>query len=353
MPLNCASRASFSGIARVSQPSSKAPDVGVPWSAERAFSVGLKCPATRSPRYTLPRGGEADETCHCTRSGCNGSNLACARRKRSNRLAADPIVPGSRTGAFPAERCRGYNGDLFLLLQDPSGSNEILRVDENGDILAKIPLPSTQMYHQLRISPSGTLAVSLPHYGRQPITTTFLYGAQGGLKTSFDVPLFNEIAFIGDDLVGVDHTGIVRLTTRSQFVPHAGPLPLVLLDPATPVMAASLPEDRLAIAEIVAGRLQIATMNAVIAGPMVLFAPEIQGFSAHRLKTAGSQWPAPVASNPAGDLYFGISGGKRQEGAPVLQLDGRVYSRSESNVSCLRLAWIPLIMSHSCTQQSW
>lgn len=30
-----------------------------------------------------------------------------------------------------------------------------------------------------------------------------------------------------------------------------------------------------------------------------------------------------VASNPAFDLYFGISGGKRQEGAPVLQLDGR------------------------------
>lgn len=42
-----------------------------------------------------------------------------------------------------------YNGNFFLLLKDPSGSNEILRVDENGDILAKIPLPSTQMFKQL------------------------------------------------------------------------------------------------------------------------------------------------------------------------------------------------------------
>ena len=214
-----------------------------------------------------------------------------------------------------------YNGDLFLLLKDPSGNNEILRINGNGDILAKIPLPSTQMFKQLRVSQSGTLAVSLPHYGSNPLTTIFLYTTEGALKASFDVPLFNEIAFVGDDLVGLDHSGIVRLTSHSQFVPAAGALPLVLLDPGTPVMTASLAQDRLAIVEIVSGRLQIAAVNAVLAGPMVLYAPEIQGVQRPQVENGWAAVVSTVTSNPAGDLYLGITGGKRQEGAPVLQFD--------------------------------
>lgn len=215
-----------------------------------------------------------------------------------------------------------YNGDFFLLLTDPSGSTEILRVNGSGDIVAKIPLPSTQMSKRIRISPSGTLAVSFQRLvDHEPMTKIFLYDIQGGLKTSFDVPLFNEIAFIGEDLVGVDHSGVVRLTSHSQFVPNAGPLPLVLLNRVAQLMTASLPQDRLAIVEIVSGRLQIATMNAVLAGPVTLYAPEIQGVERPQLDNGWVAVVHTVASNPAGNLYLGITGGKRQEGAPALQLD--------------------------------
>ena len=86
-------------------------------------------------------------------------------------------------------------------------------------------------------------------------------------------------------------------------------------------MTASLPQDKLAIVEILSARLQIAAMNAVLAGPMVLFAPEIQGVQRPQFENASVAVVSTVASNPAGDLYLGISGGKRQEGAPVLQLD--------------------------------
>ena len=86
-------------------------------------------------------------------------------------------------------------------------------------------------------------------------------------------------------------------------------------------MTASLPQDKLAIVEILSARLQIAAMNAVLAGPMVLFAPEIQGVQRPQFENASVAAVSTVASNPAGDLYLGISGGKRQEGAPVLQLD--------------------------------
>jgi hypothetical protein len=215
-----------------------------------------------------------------------------------------------------------YNGDFFLLLEDPSGSNEILRVDENGDILAKIPLPPPRMFKQLRISPSGTVAVSFERVHPQPLTSIFLFDIQGGLKTLFDVPLFNQIAFIGDDLVGVGRGGVVRLTSGSQFVPNSGTLPIVLLDRGPMIMTASLPQDKLAIVEIVSGRLQIAAMNAVVAGPIILDAPEIQGVQRPQVEDGWSAVVHSVASNPNGELYLGITGGKRQEGAPVLQLDG-------------------------------
>ena len=248
----------------------------------------------------------------------------------SSRAAGDVIVlqPVRSFQVQGLERCRlndvaVYNSDFFLLLTDPSGFNEILRVNRSGDIVARIQVPSTQMFRQLRISPSGTLAVSFQQFvDRQPMTKIFLYDIQGGLKTSFDVPLFNEIAFVGEDLVGVGQSGIVRLTSRSQFVANAGPLPLVLLDRVARLIAAPLPQDKLAIVEIVSGRLQIAAMNAVLAGPMTLYAPEIQGVERPHLENGWVAVVHTVASNPAGDLYLGITGGKRQEGAPVLQLDG-------------------------------
>jgi hypothetical protein len=260
-----------------------------------------------------------------------GANwLASKFRPSSARAAGDVIVlqPIRSFQIQGLERSRlndvaVYNGDFFLLLTDPSGSNEILRVNGSGDIVAKIQVPSTQMFKQLRISPSGTLAVSFQHFvDRQPMTKIVLYDIQGALKTSFDGPLFNEIAFIGEDLVGVDHSGIVRLTSHSQFVPNAGPLPLVLLDRGAQLRTASLPQDKLAIFEIMSGRLQIAAMNAVLAGPMTLYAPEIQGVERPQIENGRVAVVHTVASNPAGDLYVGITGAKRQEGAPVLQLNG-------------------------------
>lgn len=252
-----------------------------------------------------------------------------ARNLPSVARAADEVTVLQPIRSFQVQGLEGfrlndvvaYHGDLFLLLKDPSGPNEILRITGNGDILAKISLPSMQMFRQLRISPSGTVAVSFERLRPQPMTSIFLFDIQGGLKTSFDAPPFNEIAFIGDDLVGVGHTGVVRLTSGSQFVPNAGTLPILLLDRGPLVMTASLPQDKLAIVEILSARLQIAAMNAVLAGPMVLFAPEIQGVQRPQFENASVAVVSTVASNPAGDLYLGISGGKRQEGAPVLQLD--------------------------------
>lgn len=253
-----------------------------------------------------------------------------ARNLPSVARAADEVTVLQPIRSFQVQGLEGfrlndvvaYNGDLFLLLKDPSGPNEILRITGNGDILAKISLPSLQMYHQLRISPSGTLAVSLPHNAsKPPLTTISLHDTGGGLKTSFDIPLANEIAFIGEDLVGVGRSGVVRLTSGSQFMPNAGTLPLLLLDRGPLVMTASLPQDKLAIVEILSARLQIAATNAVLAGPMVLYAPEIQGVQRPQFENASVAVVSTVSSNPAGDLYLGISGGKRQEGAPVLQLD--------------------------------
>jgi hypothetical protein len=225
-----------------------------------------------------------------------------------------------------------YNGDFFLLLRDPSGSSEILRITGNGDILAKIPLPSIEGYPQLRISLSGTLAVSFQHFvDRQPMAKIFLYDIQGAFETSFDVPPFNEIAFIDDDLVGVGHSGVVRLTCGSQFMPNGGTLPIAVLDRGAQLITASLPQNKLAILEIISGRLQIAAMNAVLAGPMVLYAPEIQGVERPKIDNGWVAVVHTVASNPAGDLYLGITGGKRQQGAPVLQLDGAGTLRNRIN----------------------
>jgi hypothetical protein len=218
-----------------------------------------------------------------------------------------------------------YNGDLFLLLNDGGGSNQILRTTGRGEILQKIPLPNLpQLRHfgQLRVSQSGTLAVSYFHLGPAPLTTVSLYDTDGTLKTSFEVRFFDEIAFIGDDLVGVEPNGITRLTSQSQFEPNAGNLPLVVLDPSRHLIAASLPQNKLAIVEPVLGRLQIAAMESIIVAPMVLYAPEIQGVE--RDNQGNGVLTAivhTIAASPGGNLYVGITGAKRQEGAPVLQFD--------------------------------
>jgi hypothetical protein len=62
-------------------------------------------------------------------------------------------------------------------------------------------------------------------------------------------------------------------------------------------------------------------MNAVLAGPMVLYAPEIQGVQRPQVENGWSTLVRTAASNSAGDLYLGITGRKRQDGAPVLQFD--------------------------------
>jgi hypothetical protein len=223
-----------------------------------------------------------------------------------------------------------YKGDLFLLLFDRSGSNEILHITGSGDTLQKIPLPipstipaKTQQFKQLRISQSGTLAVSFTHYGGPGwITTVLLYDTQGALKSSFDAPLFNEIAFIGNDLFGIGETGLTQLTSQWQFVSHAGSVPLVLLDsPISILMTASLPQNRLAIVEPLSGRLQIAAMDSLLVAPMVLYAPEIQGVERQKSGDGVPLVVHTIAASPAGNLYIGVTGAKRQEGAPVLQLD--------------------------------
>jgi hypothetical protein len=218
-----------------------------------------------------------------------------------------------------------YNGDLFLLLNEASGSNQIVRVTGQGEIVGKIPLPtSPQLQHfgQLRISQSGTLAVSYTH-PNPDLTSTSLYDTDGVLKTSFDVAFFDEIAFLGDDLVGVGPNGITQLTSRSGFVPNGSRMPLAILDPSIAVLlTASLPQNRLAIVEPVAGRLQIATMDSLLVGPMVLYAPEIQGIERPSIENGWVAVISTVAANHAGSLFLGVTGGKRQEGAPVLQLDG-------------------------------
>jgi len=219
-----------------------------------------------------------------------------------------------------------YNGDLFLLLNGPDGSGQILRVTKKGDIVRTIPLPTLsplQHFGQLCISQAGTLAVSFSRLGSVPQTTLLLYETDGALKTSFDTNVFNEIAFIGDDLVGVGATGITQLTSQSRFVPNASSLPLNFVDRIARVWTASLPQNRLAIVEPLSGRLQIVTMDSVVVAPIILKAPEIQG-------VARPQQPDPgvfllvvhtIAASPNGNIYIGVTGGKRQEGAPVLQLD--------------------------------
>jgi hypothetical protein len=86
-----------------------------------------------------------------------------------------------------------YNGDLYLLLSDGSGLNEILHITGGGETLKTIPLPppppsaKQKQYRHLRISPSGTMAVSFSHFGAAPLTTVSLYDTDGSLKASFDV----------------------------------------------------------------------------------------------------------------------------------------------------------------------
>jgi hypothetical protein len=255
--------------------------------------------------------------------------------------AAGPVTVLQPTEAFQLQGVDGltlkdvaaYNGDLFFLLNDQGGSNEILRTTRGGDIVRKIPLPTlTKMQHfgQLRISQSGVLAVSFSHSDPDLLTTVALYNTDGTLKTSFDVALSNEIAFIGDNLVSVRPTGITQLTSQSEFVPNGSSLPLNFVDRSVPILlTASLPQNQLVIVEPVSGSLHIATMDSVLAGPMVLNAPEIQGVQ--RLKS-GDGTPLVVdtiAASPAGNLYIPVTGAKRQEGAPVLQFDrsGRLKNR--------------------------
>ena len=218
-----------------------------------------------------------------------------------------------------------YHGDLFLLLNNVGGLNQILRLTGSGDIVRKIILPSLprmQNLRQLRISQSGTLAVSFSHFGPAPLTTLYLYDTDGTLKTSFDVPLFNEIAFIGDDLVGVGPSGITQLTSQSRFVLNGNRVPLVLLDPSIPILiTASLHQNKLAIVEPVSGRLQIAAIDSLLVAPMVLYAPEIQEVERPSVENGWVAVISTVATNQAGSLYLGVTGAKRQEGAPVLQYD--------------------------------
>jgi hypothetical protein len=260
----------------------------------------------------------------------------------SNAQAADSVTvlqpvryfQVHEAGALRLSDVAIYNGDLFLLLVDPNGSNEILRVSGNGAVLGKITLPAMQRYQQLRVSQSGTLAVSSSHFTSAPSMTVLLYDPGGGLKTSFDAPLFNEIAFIGDDLVGVDGRGITQLTSQSAYVPYAGSLPLVLSSPYHLLMTVSLAQNRLAIVEPISGRLQIASMNSVLVAPMVLYAPEIQ--EVERPYVGDGVLVAliqAVAANAAGDLFVGPSGAKRQEGSPVLRLDS--FGRLKNRYKCI------------------
>jgi hypothetical protein len=218
-----------------------------------------------------------------------------------------------------------YNRDLFLLLSDGSGSDQILRIKGSGDLLQKIRLPSLprrQQVRRLRISQSGTLAVSYFHLSPSPLTRVLLFDTDGTLRASFDTRFFNEIAFMGDDLVGVEPSGITQLTAQSQFVSDRR-IPLDVIDRSGKVWTASLPQNKLAIVEPVSARLQIAGMKSVLVGPMALNAPEIQ--EVERPQQPDSQiltaMVHTVAASPAGDLYLGITGAKRQEGVPVLQFD--------------------------------
>jgi hypothetical protein len=247
--------------------------------------------------------------------------------------AAGPVTVLQPARAFQVQGVDGwylkdvavYNGDLFLLLNQASGSNQIVRINGQGEIVGKTPLPtSSQLQHfgHLRISRSGTLAVFFSHFAAAPLTTVSLYDTDGALKTSFDVPLFNEIAFIGDDLVGVGPSGITQLTSQSRFVLNGHRVPLVLLDPSIAILlTASLPQNKLAIVEPVSGRLQIAAMDSLLVAPMVLYAPEIQEVERPLVENGWVAVISTVASNQAGSLFLGVTGGKRQEGAPVLQFD--------------------------------
>ena len=118
-----------------------------------------------------------------------------------------------------------YNGDLYLLLSDGSGLNEILHMTAAGKTVKTIPLPlpsaRQKQYSHLRINRSGTMAVSCCHIGAAPLTTVSLYDTDGVSKTSFDVVLFNEIAFISDDLVGIGPNGVTQLTSQLRSVPNA------------------------------------------------------------------------------------------------------------------------------------
>jgi hypothetical protein len=230
------------------------------------------------------------------------------------------------TDGFRLNDIAVYKGDLFLLLFDPSGSNQILRTTGSGDIVRKITLPSLpkmQHFGELRISQSGTLAVSYFHFGPAPLTTVLLYDTDGTVKTSFETTVFNEIAFIGDDLVGVGATGITQLTSQSRFVPKASSLPLNFVDRIARVWTASLPQQRLAIVEPLSGRLQIVTLESVLVAPMILQAPEIQGVVRPQQPDPGvfSLVVHTIAASLSGNIYIGVTGAKRQEGAPVLQLD--------------------------------
>ena len=250
-------------------------------------------------------------------------------RAASNVIALQPIrffqVQG--VDGFRLNDIETYNGDLYLLLGAASGLNESLHLTGTGEILNTITLPpppasvKQKQFEHLRISPSGTMAVSFPHSGPTGLLTTlFLYDTAGVPKSSFEAP-FDDFAFLGDDLVGVGPTGFRQLTSQSQFVSNGASHSLAVLDPSTPVMTASLPQNKLAIVEIVAGRLQIATMNGLSVAPVVLNAPEIQGVERPSIENGWVAVISTVAASQSGSLYLGVTGGKRQEGAPVLQFD--------------------------------
>jgi hypothetical protein len=144
-------------------------------------------------------------------------------------FAASSSVRWSDGRIFPARCVDGwylkdvavYNGDLSFLLNQATGSNQIVRVTGQGQIVGKIPLQAVPS-----CSTSGTFVLarqvrwlfSSPISLRPPLTTVSLYDTDGTLKTSFDVTLFNEIAFIGNDLAGIGPSGITQLTSQARFV---------------------------------------------------------------------------------------------------------------------------------------
>lgn len=244
----------------------------------------------------------------------------------SRTVAATPVTilqPSSSFQLQGTDRFRMndfvvHSNALYFLLSSQSGEAEVLVTTPTGEPMRTVVLPPTSRgVRRLRIDQNGNIAVLIKR-GHDPDTVIICDGNDGRVTQTIkaEAPI-NDLVFVDGKLQALTDSSLIQLAPQPLHIGGSGIHP--------PMMMAALPNNRLALVDIVLGHVSIVSAGSALPllTPGVLTSPEVQGVERPKVESSEG-WTAivsTVASNDTGELYLGITGGKRQEGAPVLVLN--------------------------------